>query len=362
MIRKNFFSTGAQKLLLYKEEINKWKSGESLIPITLEIQPSEICNHLCPQCQGKIALTKKEARIRSRNGSLLDFSLLESVWKNPPKGIVISGNTGDPLLHPEIDWLLEKANIEGIPSVLITNGQAITTCIAEKMINNCRGVRISIDSFDKESFHQSHGGSSDQWEELINNINLLVKIKKSNIKSNCQIGIGFLTNSFTKKWMKSATIFAKKNGVDYIQFRPFHYDNTNVMSELKQCENEENSSFKVLSSYQKYSRLGDIQNKSFLNCQAAWFYTVLDARGDFYICCHNVGNAEARLGTLKDSTWEEYCKSELRRKIIGCFSTGVCIPNCRLQTQNEMLKKIRNKKFVTPNSINKQILYHSMFL
>jgi pyruvate-formate lyase-activating enzyme len=235
MITQNIFSTGAQKLLFYPQRIDNWQNGKPIVPITLEIQPSERCNHHCPHCQGKFALERLDALNRSKNGALLDLSLLKTIWELPPEGIVISGNTGDPLLHPEIDKLLMVLGDRSIPSVLITNGQLLTSDLADLIVQICRGIRISIDAYDEHSFALTHGVKN-SWPRLMENISALVETKRKYPASHCHIGVGFLTSARSKPWMLPATHLAKSLGVDYIQFRPYHYDTTDVIDALNSCE------------------------------------------------------------------------------------------------------------------------------
>lgn len=361
MITKNIFSTGAQKLFLYPERIGSWKNGKPIVPITLEIQPSERCNHHCPHCQGKFALERLDALNRSKNGALLDLTLLKTIWDLPPEGLVISGNTGDPLMHPEIDKLLMQLRDRSMPTVLITNGQLLNPYLADLIVQICRGVRVSVDACDEHSFALTHGVKN-SWQSLLNNISVLVAAKRHYAKSQCHIGIGFLTAARSKPWMLPATNLAKSLGVDYIQFRPYHYDTTDVIEVLKGCETLEDDNFRVYSSYQKYSKLGDCFDRSFKSCQAAWFYTVLDARGDLYICCHNVGNQDAKVGSLKNESWMDFVSSKLRQDVIQGFTTGQCIPNCRLHTQNEMLVEFTKNPQITPMLAPKEIMQHAPFL
>ena len=361
MITKNIFSTGAQKLFYYPDRIENWQHGKPIVPITLEIQPSERCNHHCPHCQGKFALSTSDAIKRSRNGVFLDLNLLDTIWELPPEGIVISGNTGDPLLHPDIPKLLMILKELAIPSVIITNGQLLKPYTAELIVQTCKGVRISVDAYDERSFTLTHGVKN-SWEALLNNISQLVEIKKSCWESQCQIGIGFLTSGQSKPWMLQATSLAKSLGVDYIQFRPYHYDTTNVIDELNESELMEDGHFRVYSSYQKYSKLVDCFDRSFRSCQAAWFYTVLDSRGDLYICCHNVGNENAKVGSLRGGSWKGFVHSKLRKSIVQNFSTNQCIPNCRLHTQNEALVDMSKNSQSTPIIISKDIIQHAPFL
>lgn len=363
MIRTNIFSTGAQKLLCFPNHLDQWQRGRAVTPVALEIHPSEKCNHHCPQCQSKFILSSKEVHLRSSQGAFLDLTLLDSIWNHPPQGIILSGNTGDPLMHPEIGQLLQIIKSKAIPVTLITNGQAMTPELAEVTVDTCLGVRISLDACDAESFLLTHGVNEKYWHILLENISILVKAKKNRLNSKCLIGLAFLTDDRSIRWMLDATKLAKQLGVDYIQFRPYHFNTTNPIRLLESCETLEDQNFHVLSSYQKYSHLGECLVHTHNNCQASWFYTVLDSRGDFYICCHNVGNPEARLGSLTNQSWIDFIHSTRRREIIENFSTQTCIPNCRLKTHNEFLIAYRSPENQFPTfDLDDQIRSHAAFL
>ncbi len=357
----NIFSSGASKLFLFPKKIENLKNNKAIIPTTLEIQPSERCNHFCPNCQSKIEFSKEVANEKKLNGVFLDFSILASIWEYPPDGIIISGNTGDPLLHPQITDLLQTIKNNNIPMVLITNGQNLNFKISKIILKCCTGIRISIDSYNSVSFSNTHGGSYSQWNKLLSNLKLLIKLKNE-LNSKCLIGYGYLTNKNTKEGMLNATKLAKKLNFDYIHFRPYHFDETSINKELKNCSYEETKDFKVYSSDQKYKLLNN-PKRNYKKCLGAWFYTVIDPNGELYICCHHIGNQKAYLGSLLKNNWHDIIYSNSREKTINEFNTTNCLPNCRLHTQNELLNNLLLDKNSNYKKIeNKLIISHGSFL
>src|SRR5262249_62203079 len=101
----NIFSASSAKLGMFPDELLGWRTGEAITPITLEIQPSEQCNHRCPKCQAQFSLSRQEHRTRVKAGQHLDLGCLEGIWERPPRGVVLSRNSGDPLLHPRLGQL-----------------------------------------------------------------------------------------------------------------------------------------------------------------------------------------------------------------------------------------------------------------
>lgn len=222
MKKTDIYNSAERKLLSYPQKLSDFLQKKPVIPVALEIHPSERCNHRCPECQGKFAYDSYE-NVASL-GEFLDFKLLDKIFKEKkyhPKGVIISGNTGEPLLHPDIPYLFAKLNKLKIPFVLITNGGLINERNAPLIAKSCEGVRVSLDAYDKASFLQTHG--SHQWQRTLDNIRLLVSVKKRK-----KMGIGYLTNWDTKRGMVKATRLAKSLKADYIHFRPFHFQSYSI--------------------------------------------------------------------------------------------------------------------------------------
>jgi MoaA/NifB/PqqE/SkfB family radical SAM enzyme len=301
-------------------------------------------------------------RLRARSGHDLDLSLLHGLWDSPPSGVVISGNTGDPLLHPRIVNLLDELSDRAIPYVLICNGEGLTPEIAAIAANSARGIRISLDAFDADSFRRAHGVGGGAWERVISGVRTLMASRLgASASTHCLIGVGYLTDNRTKAGMLSATILARTLGVDYIQFRPYHYRVGDISAEFDACLGLADKKFQVLASGQKYSAAGD-NPRGYSACHASAFYSVIDARGDVYICCHHVGNPAGRLGSLRDTDWQSLLASRLRHRVLSGFRIDNCVPLCRLDIHNRTLELIRKSGEVPQVGLTDDVLAHRMFL
>jgi MoaA/NifB/PqqE/SkfB family radical SAM enzyme len=358
----NVFDSGALKLLSYREDVLRWLRCDSTPPICVEIHPTERCQHRCPDCQAKYSLRVSDVRVRARSGHDLDLSMLRSLWDSPPSGVVISGNTGDPLLHPRITELLGELRDRAIPYVLICNGEGVTPEIAAIASNSAHGIRVSLDAFDADSFRRAHGVGSGAWERVISGVRTLVE-GRSQVPAGtrCLIGVGYLTDDRTKAGMLPAAILARALGVDYIQFRPYHYRAHDIDAELDACREMADDSFQVLASGQKYSSVGEAA-RGYRVCHASTFYSVIDAQGDVYICCHHVGNAAGRWGSLRNTDWQTLLGSRMRRQVLSEFETEGCVPLCRLDTHNRALELTRKTGDVPRVQPAGDVLAHRSFL
>jgi radical SAM protein with 4Fe4S-binding SPASM domain len=240
----------------------------------------------------------------------------------------------------------------------------MTEKIAQLIVRVCTGSRVSIDAYDAATFRKTHGVGEDSWKRVLNSIKLLVgaRADAKMSKEDFMIGVGYLTDEQTKAGMLKATELAKSLNVDYIQFRPFHYRASSIDEELKACRAlEDPPRFRVIASFQKYD-LADSSTRKPVACHGSMFYTVIDARGDCYICCHHVARKEAKIGSLTEMSWQEIIASERRKKLVKAFPTKYCIPECRLSPHNAFLQEILENNEIPPSTASEEIRRHSGFL
>lgn len=358
MSNQNFFSQGSEKIYYFEERLKRFLTKDVINPVVVEIHPTERCNHGCPQCQAIYAVSTTKKNMLKKRGADMDFTILEGLWETQLEGIVISGNTGDPLMHPDIGSLLDSIKEKNIPCLFFTNGQNLTEDIARKIFTTCRGVRISLDAHNADLYQKTHGVVKQAWDQVIANIKMCVGIKEE-LNHFCDFGIAYLTKELTREGMVPATCLARDIGVDYIQFRPFHFTFDDVTKELSMCEKLQTKKFKVYGSYQKYDLFHSIQ-RDYDTCHGANFYNVIDACGDVYMCCHTIKNSQAVLGNMYEKSWQEIIKS--KQDVISQFSVADCIPLCRLHGVNTSLEKVKRMGEIPNIELSEAVKKHVMFL
>jgi pyruvate-formate lyase-activating enzyme len=351
-MNSNIFNSAAGKLSLpqYKEYVGGYLSGKDITepPITLEIHPSAKCQQNCPRCPSLINMERDQAKELARGGQFLDMRLLDQILAHPPKGIIYSGHTGEPLVNPEVDAIIHAVHAKGIPALLITNGENLDQPINRQIARECTAVRISIDAGSEEVFRITHGVKN-RFQKVMDNIASLVEARNSQgiLPENCYIGVGFLLDQVTAKDAVKATALARQMGVDYIQLRPFHFQQFNAEGLIKECLTYETPNFKVLPSSQKGILIGKKFTRNYQECHGAHFvFNVLSAAGELYICCHTTESAEASLGRLNPDdpqSREKWLVSDRRHRVTRGFEVANCLPDCRLNVQNTVLQELLNQ-------------------
>jgi len=310
------------------DRVHDWLDNKNPPPITLEIDLTNRCNNNCPKCIGfRQPLVDMENPKR----------IIKEVAKFGVRGIIFSGG-GEPLLHPELPECVKYASSLGLDVAVISNGLAMTKGMAWKLKPYCTWIRISLDAYKPETHERVHG------------VKDCLKIVKENIKSlakatgRATIGVGFLVSELVLDEMLPATEFCKEAGVDYIQFRPFHYDYTPIDKQLKQCLKLGTDKFKVLYSKGKYDDMKHKEDRGYSICYGQQFASVISATGKMYVCCHFRANERFCLGDLNTKSFAEIWNSRQRQAAIRRIDLTKCVPFCRCNSFNKILYSIKQKK------------------
>lgn len=129
------FSSSVAKLLHICDDIR-----HPLMPITLQVVPTDVCNLNCDFCS-----------VKFRGNNTLELSkilaVLDNPWFSSLGGVEITGG-GDPTLYPEINELITECHDRGIFVGLITNGVALKKKIKQGQLEKLTWVRVSLNSLD----------------------------------------------------------------------------------------------------------------------------------------------------------------------------------------------------------------------
>ena len=162
---------GNNKLYDHLEKVLHWKNKTSeKTLITAEIDMTNYCNNRCPNCAGfrdrQTSLTYNEAI--DYIDQLIDMGL---------QGIVFTGG-GEPLCNPDTLRVVEYVFNKGIDIGFVTNGLALDEKNSSELVKCCTWIRISLDASTKETYKLTHGMDENCFEQVLENIGILVKENK----------------------------------------------------------------------------------------------------------------------------------------------------------------------------------------
>ena len=147
----------SDKILCHLGTVEKFLSEEKYDPITVEIDPSNSCNHSCPFCiSGHLHLQKFKGT-ELFNRTMLDKKIFEKLIKDLVKTKIKAINwtgggepTQNPFLGEAIKFINENSKIE---MGMFTNGSLLERFnLFEIIVKSLKWIRISIDAGKAETY------------------------------------------------------------------------------------------------------------------------------------------------------------------------------------------------------------------
>ena len=332
----------SNKILKHLDRIDDWLKGKNPSPITVELDMTNSCNHKCPKC---VSYNLSDNNFISHSFAV---NIIKQLARNKIKGLIFTGG-GEPLCNSYTLEMVKLAKRKGLDVGFITNGSLLNQYSAKVILENCVWIRVSLDAASPKIFKLMHGRNEEEYQKILRNIELLVETK-TNLKSNCTIGVGFLTCSKSEVDMVKSAILCKKLGIDYLQFRPLQnhneiilkYHNKNINKKISICLKYSDNNFKVLYSRHKYEMINYPDfGRCYGKCYGQQFAAVISATGKMYICCHTRGYKKYCIGDLKKESFKEIWNSKRRQEIIKNIDFKDCTPLCRDNTFNQILWNIK---------------------
>lgn len=276
----------------YRHIINK----QLLPPVECSFDPIHLCNYNCFYCNAQryLRINPEEININKKimskehSYNLVDFLLNWGV-----SGFCFGGG-GSPLMNKNILHLPSFIKKRGGESSFATNGSLINEEWATEMMN-CRWVGISVDAGDPITFSLMHRVSEKIFYKVINNIKLLVKMKKQT-KSKVDIAYKILIHPYNMDSILNACKLAKDLGVKDFHVRPMDLErkdfktveeiNINI-SKIKnifdKCHKLEDENFRVFTVLHKYDKNFKVKH-DFKKCLSSPLMIQVCADGNCYVC------------------------------------------------------------------------------
>ena len=202
--------TNTQKLfkdICFHEGIIMTDKDMNMTIDELEIDLTNFCPLGCKGCPSLLHKTKQQ----------LD-------WKNPleilsPKSIVVCGNNGDPLLHPDITQIINDCSKH--PTHISTNGQYIDKLDLDKLKNNQNlHFEISVDGPTNE-IHRLTRTNGD--------LNVVLKNVQTMLGGDCNVSLVYSRHRDNENYCKETYDMIKDRCGIELDFR----DTTIITDEIK---------------------------------------------------------------------------------------------------------------------------------
>ncbi|HTU67393.1 MAG TPA: radical SAM protein, partial [Steroidobacteraceae bacterium] len=144
---------------------NSGRRHRPAIELWWEIESA--CNLNCSFCYNPWRHRGRPAPSRQRGTEILE-QLGRVASEFDCRSLTVSG--GEPLLHPDLLTVLSGAQRLGIPTVLSTNGLALTRTLASSLRDcDVSTVQVSLHSHLRSS-HNALVGGIDSWDQAVNSL------------------------------------------------------------------------------------------------------------------------------------------------------------------------------------------------
>lgn len=396
-MESKIFNPQAKILIHIKDVYNYFKQGNA-DPITIEVDPSNACNHSCPFCiSGHIHL-KKYKGTKLFNRTMLEKDVLMKLVKDLSKTNIKSLNWtggGEPTMNPHLkDAINYLHNHSNIKLGMFTNGSMLERFDLFELI--CRShtwIRISLDAGKASSYDKLRlTNKTNNFEVVLGNIKKLINIKNK-LNSKISIGIGYVVTKDNYKEIEDFANIFKNINVDYCQFKPEIIQ----IERAKDRKNEQISedfwlnkaidrldkAKKILkdkfqcNSYKLEDLISSPESygRSYKECIGSQFQPCINADGNVYVCTNHRGHKEFAYGSLyKNSFIEIWNDLQNRSKIMNKINYeqkfSRCSHLCKPHESNKILWEIKqnldNKNFKenleSKSKYLKKIISHSEFI
>jgi len=262
---------------------------------------------------------------------------------------------GEPLVHPNIEKMVDYVDENGMMISFTTNGTLLTKL---KNLDKVDSITISISAANEKTYEALHHGTKKLFDNIMHALDILSEREKPCVSLNFVI-----TKMNYKEIPEILKLAASKKCVHYVYFKileitPFNKHLIISESEIKNLkeiikrsntfgvDSNINEIYKIFSN-KEFLRSG--QNMNFSNarlikkCYVPWYYTIIEADGSVAPCCR--GYPIFTVGNIYMNSFKEIWFSNEFKKLRSEMKNSINI--------NE--KKWENCRYCYHYSLNKEI-------
>jgi MoaA/NifB/PqqE/SkfB family radical SAM enzyme len=294
--------------------------GETVAPITVEIDPTNVCNHRCQWCVSS----------QSHNGGELTLDvfkrLVDGLRRLGSKSVVLKGG-GEPTLHKQFNAMSQAVADAGLALGVITNGTLPWPDTPRILLETADWVRISVDAARAQTHGVIHG--SRDFDRIIRHVTCLTKNTRRTL-----VGLNFVAEPRNYTEIVDFARLGKSLGVAYVWFRcvfdPTMRLDDPVLREMRRqtsaAQSLADDNFRVLSSDFDGADGPAPTNRSFpyRQCLGPNLIGIVGGDGEVYACCFLRGYPEFSLGNVNHEDFQQIWQGARRRAVMQRVRRGEC--------------------------------------
>jgi radical SAM protein with 4Fe4S-binding SPASM domain len=304
------------------------------MPLTLMLEPTNICNLKCPLCPtGAGLLGRKKASMNFQHfkkifDEFAPFIIHLRLW-----------NWGEPLLNLELFKMISYAKKHDVFVNTSTNSFFLTNENASKLVKSgLDELIVSLDGASEETYSKYR--KKGNFSRVVNAMKTLVAEKRKLKSKTPSIKMQFIVMRHNEHEIEKAIKLAEDVGVDTIYFKTVGVMDISVYEPIEQYL-PKNPTFR------RYGlEHGKIKDKKVRNfCDYLWDETTINVSGEVVPCCRDSHNSYVFGNVFNEpfkNIWNNQRYIEFRRHILRNKKD---VPLCTYCQGNKKEFKIREIEF-----------------
>lgn len=338
------YAIDSTKIAHHPDKLSQWKSGsKSVTPIYVEVSPVGYCNHSCSFCALDF-LENKTTRLKENRLS----ALMAEFGECGVKSVMFAGE-GEPLLHPELDTVIEYASKHGVDVAITTNGIPLTAKY-HRVFPYISWIKVSLNGGDPATYAKVHGTYIRDWDIVWDNISRATSYVYDN-KIDTVIGIQCVVLPENIHSIRELVERAKFYGVEYVVLKPYSQHKKSIVQKdagfmkeswevLEEIIDEYNSDgFQVIGRIEAMESVA--KPLAYPTCLAVpHFWAYVDSAGNVWGCSCFLGDKRFLYGNITETFFSNIWLGRKRMEAIRVMegmSTKECRQGCRMDKVNSYL-------------------------
>jgi len=341
----------SMKVLLWREHLEAIAKNKFLPPVTVDTDPTNVCNYNCVWCNSQDFREKKPASMPTEHLlKLADFYKEWGVYST-----CVAGG-GEPLLHPGFSQFVKRLAKNKVESGIITNGSMMNEEHIETIADYSRWCGFSMDAGTSATYIKLKGIKDEKIFFLVlKNIEKLAKAKRK-YKSNLRIAYKFLMHPDNCLEIYKAADIARSLGVNDFHLRPVGWDNLystqnrdklnfapvlkDAKAQISAAQELETKDFHVYGVTHKFGEKWE-RKINFKKCLATPLLATFGADGMCHLCFDMRGREDLLLCSHYPEPREilKVWGSDFHRKMIDKINPKEC-PRCTFGAYNEAIEQV----------------------
>ncbi|OGV83470.1 MAG: radical SAM protein [Lentisphaerae bacterium RIFOXYB12_FULL_65_16] len=201
-------------MIYHMDRVQEWRRGERIAPIHIDMGLTKFCNIACIYCIGVTQGGMKKGQMIQPDALL---RLIRDAGRLQVRSVAFIGD-GEPTLNPALYDAIVLARECGVETAMATNGILLDMNRAHDVLRNQTFVRFNLSAGNSEGFRRIHQAAPALFDELIQKIRELVRLRKEN-QYGCTLGLQMVLIPENFDQVLTLARLGADLGVDYLQVK-----------------------------------------------------------------------------------------------------------------------------------------------